>query len=430
MKRIHGFPYQEVKFNKKGHILDANEVNALIDSIETESVTDLICISHGWNNDMDEARALYDKFLAQLREVLHAGSAGGLSDRKLAVMAILWPSKKFADDELKPGGAASLGEISEDVLINQLNLLKGAFDAEDADTLLTDAIKLVPKLEDKRTARDEFGAIVKTLLGDISADEEAKEEIPQAFFNLSGSELIDNLSAPALLEPPPETSDSGEGGTAGLFGFGGILSGARQLLNFTTYWQMKKRAGIVGAGGVHDVLQQLHSRFSDLRLHLVGHSFGGRLVTAAAASGADVKISSMTLLQAAFSHNGFAKNFKKYRDGYFRRVVTEQRVKGPVLITHTANDKAVGVAYPLASRLSRDDSSGLGDKNDPFGGIGRNGAQHTPETKESQLLTAGSNYDFHGGVLYNLQADRFIRGHSDITNTAVAHAVAMAIATT
>jgi hypothetical protein len=138
----------------------------------------------------------------------------------------------------------------------------------------------------------------------------------------------------------------------------------------------------------------------------------------------------MTLLQAAFSHNGFAKHFKKNRDGYFRRVVTDKRVKGPLLITHTANDKAVGVAYPLASRLSRDDSAGLGDKNDPYGGIGRNGAQHTPEAKEIQLLTAGSNYDFHGGVLYNLQADRFISGHSDITNAAVAHAVAMAIATT
>jgi hypothetical protein len=345
-------------------------------------------------------------------------------------MAILWPSKKFADDELKPGGAASLGGISEDMLISQLNLLKGAFDTEDADTLITNAIELVPELEDKRTARDKFGEIVKNLLGDISADEEAKEEIPQAFFTLSGSELIDNLSAPAPLEPPTETSESGEGGAAGLFDFGGILSGARQLLNFTTYWQMKKRAGIVGASGVQEVLQQLHTSFSDLRLHLVGHSFGGRLVTAAAAGGSDIKISSMTLLQAAFSHNGFAKNFKKNRDGYFRRVVTDQRVNGPVLITHTANDKAVGVAYPLASRLSRDDSSGLGDKNDPFGGIGRNGAQHTPEAKESQLLVAGSDYEFHGGVLYNLQADGFISGHSDITNTAVTHAVAMAIATT
>ncbi len=56
-------------------------------------------------------------------------------------------------------------------------------------------------------------------------------------------------------------------------------------------------------------------------------------------------------------------------------MVDQQRVKGPILVTHTKNDKAVGVAYPLASRISGDKTAAFGDENDKFGGLGRNGAQ-------------------------------------------------------
>ena len=54
------------------------------------------------------------------------------------------------------------------------------------------------------------------------------------------------------------------------------------MLNFATYYQMKERAGTVGAGGLNPLLRELRAAAPDLRIHLVGHSFGGRLVTAAA----------------------------------------------------------------------------------------------------------------------------------------------------
>jgi hypothetical protein len=433
MAELSGFPYGEVKFDKTGSLHDQDEVLALIDLVETQQTTDLVAISHGWNNDIAEARALYERFFAQMREVLDAGSASGLPGRRLAVMGIFWPSKKFADAELIPGGAASLGGITDAVLMAQLAELRCAFDADDADQRLQRAMELVTDLEDRRTARDEFGALLTGLLGTPAAlDDEIRAEIPDAFFELSGSELIDRLSAPGLLEPPP--TDDRDGGAAGLGDFfGGVKAGARRLANLVTFWQMKKRAGIVGAGGVFDVLSQLRVRFPTLKLHLVGHSFGGRVVTAAA-RGADgqpgIKIESMTLLQAAFSHNGFAEDFDVDRDGYFRRVVIEQGVTGPILITHTVNDRAVGLAYPLAVRISRDDAAGLGDKNDRFGGIGRNGAQHTPEAQDGLLLRAGGQYAFRAGSIFNLQADAHIRDHSDVANAATAHAVVSAIAMT
>ena len=93
-------------------------------------------------------------------------------------------------------------------------------------------------------------------------------------------------------------------------------------------------------------------------------------------------------MQAAFSHNGFARHFDGERDGFFREVVAQGKVAGPILITHTKNDRAVGIAYPIASRIARQDASDLGDEDDIFGGIGRNGALHTPEAVAGELLDA------------------------------------------
>ena len=113
---------------------------------------------------------------------------------------------------------------------------------------------------------------------------------------------------------PPPGMDLG-GGAAGIADFfGGIKAAARRVLNFATYYQMKERAGKVGAGGLNPLLRDLRAAAPELRIHLVGHSFGGRLVTAAAlgrAGSEDVAPASMTLLQAAFSHNGFAQDFDR-----------------------------------------------------------------------------------------------------------------------
>ena len=79
-------------------------------------------------------------------------------------------------------------------------------------------------------------------------------------------------------------------------------------------------------------------------------------------------------------------------------------------MTHSRNDRAVGVAYPLASRIAGQDAAGLGDENDQFGGLGRNGAQHTPERVVGTLQPVGSSYTFEPGKIYNLNADAIIVG--------------------
>lgn len=132
-------------------------------------------------------------------------------------------------------------------------------------------------------------------------------------------------------------------------------------------------------------------------------------------------------MQAAFSHYGFAEKYDRNLDGLFRNTITNKFVAGPIVITHTRNDDAVGIAYALASRLAGQVASALGNKDDFYGGLGSNGAQKTPEAIDSLMLEMDGNYIFTPGGIFNLKADRFITGHSDICKPQVVKALIAAM---
>jgi esterase/lipase superfamily enzyme len=222
------------------------------------------------------------------------------------------------------------------------------------------------------------------------------------------------------------------GGIAGLGSFfSGIRSGAGNALNMIPYYKMKARAGTVGRKGLAPVLRQVKEEKPTIRIHLAGHSFGGRLVAATALGESDtaevLPIDSMTLLQAAFSHHGFAEDWDGTKDGYFRDVYTENRISGPTIVTYTSNDKANRVAYPLASRLARQVAAAFGDANDKYGAIGANGAQNTPEAVAGTLLERDGVYDFEPGVVYNLEGSAYIANHGDVAGREIANAMIAAI---
>jgi hypothetical protein len=448
VERVAGFPYFEVEFDKRGRIDDEDQVQALIGFLQGGGASDLLVLSHGWNNDMAQARSLYERLLTSARAQLDAGNVPGVAGRDLAVFAVLWPSKKFADKDLIPSGAAGFAPGVETAdLERQIADLREVADSDDEVRRLDEARALLPELEASVDAQRQFVDLLRGLLPEPDGEMEA--ELPPEVFRLEGDEVLARLGTPPAL-PEPEL---GEGGAAALGDdddggetldaieamavgslFDGIKAGARNFLNLVTYYKMKNRAGVVGAGGVYSVLRRARDAKPDLKLHLAGHSFGGRLVSAAAKGPDDqpaIEVQSMALLQAAFSHYGFADDWDgKGGMGFFRRVVTDPRVAGPVIVTHTKNDRAVGLAYPIASRLARQVASAIGDASDVYGGIGRNGAQKTPEAKDGMLLAPGGAYALAGGSVFNLQADEFISSHSDVTGEAVAYALLSAVAAT
>ncbi len=432
------YPYQELEFAKDGSAVDPDQVGAV--RRLAEQVTDLVVISHGWNNDMDEARTLYRNLFASIDTVRHQ-SRLDLGDRSVGVVGILWPSKRFADSELIPGGAAGIGAADPD-LAADVRAMADAFEAPDAGEVLDRAAKLADRLEGSPKAQREYADLLRSLVSPGAAE---PADAPDALFDLDGPDLMDRLQTAMLtlslgggITPggaPPTGGTGGTGGggalpaadLGGAAGLGSALthvwSKGRSLLNYVTYYEMKARAGRIGSRSVAPVLQaDVHGLAT---LHLVGHSFGARLVTSAAdALPGKGAVGSLSLLQAAFSHNAFAKEWEPGQPGGFRRMIDAGRVSGATLITHTRNDKAVGIAYAIASSLAGQASSGIGDADSPFGGLGSNGAQHTPEADDRQVLQdVGGTYTLSAGRIYNLLADRFVSGHGDVSNTQVANAV-------
>ena len=425
------YPTAEVEFTKKGEIHDEAQVAALRSMIDDEGITDLIVVSHGWNNDMAEARRFYKRLLDNLKKQIKDNDID-LGDRKLGVLAVLWPSKKFAERELIASGAAGVGgALTDTAVIADIEELTDVFDAPDSDVIIEQLTALVPSLEDSPQAQREFADLARKLLVD-SSDGEVESELPDELREMPGDKLLDELGKPDLsqMAVPGEPSDIGTAAGLGSF-LSGIRGGALTLMNLLTYYQMKDRAGVIGMKGLRPILEGVVDDHPEIRLHLMGHSFGARLVTAAI-RGADkaprIEVSSLSLLQGAFSHNGLADNYdEKGHDGYFRLVMSDHRVAGPVVITHTVNDRAVGLAYPIASRLAGHDAAGIGDADSPYGGMGRNGAQHTPEAVSGVLGKAGTTYEFAPGKVHNLLADETISSHSDVDNAAVGSALAAVI---
>ncbi len=218
------------------------------------------------------------------------------------------------------------------------------------------------------------------------------------------------------------------GGAGGEAGVGDFFKkgwrGAKEALRQLTYWQMKNRAGTVGRRGLGPLL----GRLDGVRVHLVGHSFGARLVSYALAgmpAGLDPSpVKGVTLIQGAFSQWAFASNlpFAAGKKGALDGMLA--RIDGPLVAVHSKHDGAVGTFYPLASMAARDNSAGLGDADSPWGGIGANGAQGVQARRDGvRAAGPGNTYPFEARKVLNVDAAEVVKdggppsgAHSDIVH--------------
>jgi hypothetical protein len=429
MAEIAGIPFIEANFDKEGNLQNTVDLPA--------GTTDIFIMSHGWNNTKQEAENLYDAFFKNFADLKNNFD---FTDRQLAIVGLYWPSKKFDDLRFDAGqsnaAAVGLGDGGETLLGAKLDELKALFTAPAEIQKLEAAKAALSGIETSPGERKKFVSNIRALLNPAAA---SREDASDTFFQSSEEELMESLRIPIAATLPPESEGGGaavevgvgqaleEGGGAGIGSFlDSFKTAALNILNFTTYYEMKTRAGTVGNNGAAPLIEELAGEVD--RIHLIGHSFGGRLVTAAAKGSTTNKLASLTLLQAAFSHNGFSKILQ----GFFRSVVDEKRVAGPILITNTKNDIAVGLAYPIASRINNDTTMAIGDENDKFGGIGRNGAQRMEsgevDTNQTALRDTGEKYTFSAGKFFNLRGDSFIKGHGDVTGKQIVNAVLNAVA--
>ena len=450
METIAGFDYFRLQYDGNGNLPAADQFSALSDA--AAEATDVVFLAHGFRNDENDATTLYTKFLTSLRGHLSRAEFQGVAERKILAAAVYWPSKSY--QETFPANSGSVQDA--DVTAAQMEAVRQQLrelevDATDGQKqALEEAIGLLPRLEHDTGAQDQFVSLVLSTIP-VEDDEGDAMEGLALIRSQRGSELLSLLRRPVLMPARRAAAGGGDGGGVASVGevmpaggdggvqglpsvFGSILGGAGKLGNMTTWYQMKSRSGVVGETGVARAVRALKSGPLTVKVHLVGHSLGGRLMAGcsrALTQDPMVQPDSLTLLEAAFSHFGFSANNGQGMTGFFRDVIAKQVVKGPMLETFSAQDTVVGYVYAIASRLAGDNVRAIGDANDPFGGIGRNGAQKTKEAVFDQLHDVGTPYTFQTGVVTNLDGSGgLITSHGDVTNDRVTYAFASALAAT
>ncbi len=376
MDRIGPSPFCWLEFDANGGLKDAGAAAAAEAMLNSPGIADFVVLSHGWNNTKTDAMTLYGTLWRNV-----AAALGRKNPAEIAVAGVLWPAKQFSTDfddaaavasaagqTLSVGDGDGGGDLGEDALEAQIKEVEDFFGP--AGAAVATAARKAAQGIDFASANALFDSAFAAVTPPADDPELAKN-----------AELFTPTESPevalgALIQPPqisaaPELRHvSGLGDAVGNL-FSGPRAAVGRVLNQLTYYEMKTRAGVVGAALGGHTLPALRAS-PGKRLHLIGHSFGARLVTAAARAlpaHSPFEFFSLTLLQGAFSHNGLSAA----ASGAFANVVG--RPSGPISITHTHNDRACTFWYALASRLSHDTTKGFGDADDVFGAMGANGAQ-------------------------------------------------------
>ena len=127
MNDIAGISYIAARFDKDGAALDKQEV-AL-----PEGTTDVIVATHGWNNNEEQAEQLYIPLFTNFAAV----ASDQLQKKKIAIVGVIWPSKRFTDvvdaavAEHAPGGGAGFGTSStaaDETIKAKLDVIATMFD--------------------------------------------------------------------------------------------------------------------------------------------------------------------------------------------------------------------------------------------------------------------------------------------------------------
>ncbi len=387
------------------------------DAVAGEPITDVFLMSHGWQGDIPDAEEQYAAWAGEMAASADVQRARQRPGFRPLVLGLHWPSKPWGDEEFGP---VSFAPGAAELLIE-------AYAERIADTP-----------EARQALRTLFAAAQRqaappTLPPDVRAAYDVLNRESGLGSDGAGAPPGDDRE-PFDAEQRYQTARRQAGISFGRAdGLGDLLTPLRQL----SFWKMKDRGRLVGEAGPHALLRALLGARDGLRVHLMGHSFGCIVVSAAVAGpaggeGLPRPVQSLALVQGALSLWSYCADIppRPGRAGYFRPLVTGARVAGPVITTQSRFDTAVGRWYPLAAGAARQVEFAL-DRLPTYGGVGAFGLRGPGlDLVDLDMQAADQAYDFGGGRIYNLESSGVIRNgggaagaHSDIVHPEVAHAV-------
>jgi hypothetical protein len=422
--------YELVSFDKHGKEREAAGAlpsNALAARLAQRDapVTDVFLLSHGWKGDVPAAIEQCDRWIGAMgalqadRDAIRAQVTG----YRPLIVGLHWPSLPWGDEKLDGGGRV-LG------------------DDDTATGTEAQARAYAEVICDTPTGH----ALVQRILELSARQPDAAQLDPEL------AQAYDALRREAGLDSDPDLE--GDAGTAGQWnaneafrdalddgartlGDGGFKDALLSPLRQLSFWQMKDRARSVGERGVAGLLRKLQDAAPEqTRFHLMGHSFGCIVVSAAIAGEPNAAppkpVASAFLAQGALSLWAYCGDVDG-TPGYFHRIVKDGHVRGPIVTTRSVHDTAVGKYYPMGARLAGSRTLAELPK---YGGVGSFGLQGLgAQAHDLRMIGSGLDYGFAPGRVYNLEASHVIRNgdgasgaHSDIAHPEVAHAAWQAIA--
>ncbi len=444
MNLIDGKPCWEWDFDTGGTL--STDPGGAADEIAAAGIDNLFVFSHGWNDQPAAGRSLYENMFALIATAADQHPELG----RVGFAGIVWPSIWWPDQAGSAGGpTATAAQSIEAPAAGPVNVNTAMTGAEIASSMgqsfdpATQAvIAQMGTLIDQGIDLAATGATDAQQTQNVQAFHQLLQQVTAAAVGAtedSGeSALFDSTQPVVDYGKLADTMGSGAStGAAESFGidFGKIWSGAKDALRVASFWQMKSRAGAVGRHGLGPLLELLHGRSVGTRVHLIGHSFGARLVSNALigiSSPNASPVASLLLIQGAFSHWSFAGADMPFGvAGSLNGSAAS--VHGPLLSTFSKSDWAVGVWYPKASFLAGDFVQA--QEVPKWGGMGSDGFQSSSPAADLTVGPSGTPYHLAPGTFHRVDANTciadtaqsaFAGAHCDIVHPEIAWLAACA----
>jgi hypothetical protein len=413
-------PFYVLPFDKRGICEAPATRTRLLEEVATGRYTDIFVFSHGWNNDWPGAVKSYRHFIDGFMAMVAARKLALPAHFRPLLVGIHWPSAALTfGDEDAPNMAAETGATRDLAVAAETDRLRDLAEALPA----ADAARFYSLLQQSRLNAAEVQELAQ-LAAPLytAADDELAEDA------LTAESVAATWSALA----GPAEKPFGEFGVAG----GGIAGpGAaaeieqyldpRLIVRGLTVYQMKDRAGTVGAHGVGPLLRDLLAT-SDARIHGAGHSYGCRVLLSAICFGDTWPrpLHSLLLMQGALSHLAFAADVTgKARPGGYRRAL--DRVFRPILCTFSQHDAPLHRFFHLILRRDKDlgemKIAAAGEPPSRFAALGGYGPRSSGErlitVLDATAIAAGARYDLSSLIpIIGIDATPTIGGHGDFSN--------------
>lgn len=414
--------------NERDDDPDGRMSDRIKQAIQAEKPTDVFIFVHGWKGDLDAARSQYAAWMSTLMK-LDGDVARARVERPGFVPLLVglhWPSLPFGNESFAQDESFGAGVDPNAI----------------APTIDEAVEEAADRIADTPAAREALRTIFEAAEQVAYAPTSLPPGVAEAYRTLDresglGAEGVDPGADREIFDPDTAYKLGQEHPAS--FGGGDARMALLSPLVHLSFWKMKARAKRVGESGGFRLLSSLMqtSADRDVRFHLMGHSFGCIVASAAACGPSNAQlprpVHSMVLVQGALSLWSCSDTLPYSRKGagYFRRLAAGGVVAGPIVTTRSRHDMAVGSLYPVAAGIARQEDYALNGALPKYGGVGTFGLRG--DGLEIEDLSAGAAdgaYDFRPGRIYNVNCDHVIReggppsgAHSDIARPEVGHLV-------